>query len=213
MPEAQQRRGGEIEHAIRRRAPHGTAHRHEIAFEEIAAVSARGDVIAQVHFGEARIVERGDGFAVEAIDLHQHPPVADVHEIAPLAEKQVQAAAVVFESARRVLHAEGHLGRLRRHAEFAEEPREIRIRDVIEHHEARVDRHDAACFVHGDGVGVPARVVVLLEERDVVARVEKMRAAEAGDSGPDDGERLHATRPFSPPPRRRCSRARVSNPR
>ena len=111
-------------------------------------------------------------FAVEAVDLHQHPPVAEVQQIPPLAEKQIQTAAVVFESARRVLHAEGHLGRLRRHADVAEEPREIRIRDVIEHHEARVDRHRAARFVHGDGVRVSARVVVLFVERDVVSRVE-----------------------------------------
>ena len=40
-------------------------------------------------------------------------------------------------------------------------------------------------------VRVAARVVVLLEKRQIEVAVEKMRAAEAGDAGPDNRESGH----------------------
>jgi hypothetical protein len=38
---------------------------------------------------------------------------------------------------------------------------------------------------------VPARVILLLEDREIEALVQKPRASEPGDPGPNDGERLH----------------------
>ena len=69
----------------------------------------------------------------------------------------------------------------------------MRIGHLVEHHEAGVDGDGApgAGFGGGDGVGVAAGVVVLLEEREVEVPLEKMGAAESGDTGADDGERGH----------------------
>ena len=68
--------------------------------------------------------------------------------------------------------------------------REQRVRGVVKHHEAGVDRDGAAGAGFGglDGVGVAADVVRRFEEREVVVALQEMGAAEAGDAGADDGE-------------------------
>ena len=53
------------------------------------------------------------------------------------------------------------------------------------------DAASRASLVDGDGVRVSADIVVLLEDREVVVALEKMGAAETGDTGADDGEGRH----------------------
>jgi hypothetical protein len=103
----------------------------------------------------------------------------------------VEARAAELQTGRNMLHTEGHVRRLRSHVQLFEQAREIRICDFIENHESGINRHGNAIFVNVDGVGVTANVIVLLEEREFVARMQKMRAAESGDSRADDGDFGH----------------------
>ena len=155
---------------------------------------AGGDVFAQGHAGPLRVGEGGDGFGVEAVDLEEHFPMPGAQEVAALAEEEVEAAAVVFEVGGDVLDAEGHFGLLRGDVEFLEEADEVRIGGVVEDHEAGVDGDGAPGFVDGDGVGVAAGVVVLLEEGEVVMRMKEMGGSEPGDAGADDGDFGHGRR-------------------
>ena len=191
VPEAEKRHCGKVEHFVRRRAPHRTAHGREITVQHVVAIAALNHVVAQAVIGKVRVFEGRHCLAVEAVDLRKHPPVPWVHQIAPLAEEQVQTSAIVFQPARPVLHAEGHLCRVGRDIQLAEEAGQMRIGDVIENHEPGVDRHLPPFLPNHDRVRVPARVVVLLVEREVEALVQKMCAAETRDAGADDGEGFH----------------------
>jgi hypothetical protein len=115
-------------------------------------------------------------------------------QVAALGEEVVHAAAAELQSAGPVLHAEGHLRRLHAHAQLAEEAGEVRVSDLVIDHEAGVEGDVAGAFGDGDGVGVAAGVVRLLEEREVEAGLKEVRAAQAGDAGADDGEAGHAGR-------------------
>ena len=99
VPEPQQRHGGKGVHFLRRRAPDRAAHRHKVEVIHVRAVVARLHVFAQTHVRVARIVECGNGFLVESVDGHEHAPMPGTENIPPLAEKQIQASAIIFEMA------------------------------------------------------------------------------------------------------------------
>jgi len=105
----------------------------------------------------------------------------------------IEGRAAELETGVLMADAEGHVGLLDRHLEFAEETREVRVGLVVEDHETGVDRQRASGAGLGDGhgVGVSADVGVLLEERDVEVAVQEMGAAETGDPGANDGEGGH----------------------
>ena len=77
-------------------------------------------------------------------------------------------------------------------AEFAEKPREIRISDFVENHEAGVNRHGAIFFSDGNRIRVAARVIVFFVKRQVELAMQKMRAAQTGNAGSNDGDPFHA---------------------
>ena len=154
------------------------------------AVATRGDVFAEGHARKGWIIERGDGFFIEAIDVHKELPEARAEQIPPLAEEVVERGAVVFDAAAEMRHAERHRRRLRGDIQFTEEPREQRIRHVIEDHEPGVHRQFAARFAHCHRVRVAAGVIVLFEDREIVMPVQKVRAAESRDAGANDGDAL-----------------------
>ena len=143
------------------------------------------------HWGSVRA---GTASVIEAVDLHEHFPMAGAEEVPPLAEEEIQAAAVVFQIRGAVLDAEGHVGFLRGDIEFVEKADEIGIGGVVEDHEPGIDGHGAAGFIDGDGVGVAAGVVVFFEKGDVVMRVEAVGGSESGDAGADDGDGGHGGR-------------------
>ena len=126
-----------------------------------------------------RIVEGGDGFVVEAIELIQEAPVAEAEEVLALSEQGIEARAVPLHAAGAVVHAEGHLRFFGRHVQFFEEAREMRIRDLIVNHEAGVHADLAIAFLHRDGVGVTTDIITGFEEGEVVVLLKKVSAAEA----------------------------------
>ena len=59
---------------------------------------------------------------------------------------------------------------------------------MIEHHEAGINRQILAVFTNGHGIRVTTGVVVLLKEREVKTTLQKVSAAQSGDSGSNDSK-------------------------
>ena len=188
VEETQQRHRRELQHPVGRCAPDGAAHRHQVQVEESVAVAALPDVIAEGHPGPARVVQRGHGLGVEAVDGEQQPVERGPEQVPPLREQVVEARSAELQPGRHVLHAEAHVGGLHRHFQLLEEAAEVRVGDAVEHHEPGVERDRSGPAGHVDRVGMAAGIVRLLEQRDVETPAQEVRGAEAGDAGADDGE-------------------------
>jgi hypothetical protein len=91
-----------------------------------------------------------------------------------------------------VADTEGHRGGLGFHVELAEEAGQVRVSDLVVNHETGVDGDGVAVFVDGDRIGVAAGIIVLLEERQIVTGMQKVRASQAGDPCADDSQCGHA---------------------
>ena len=214
VEETHQRRGREAEHLLRRGRPHRGRHRDEVEVEEVLAEPVARAPVAQR--GRLRLggAPPGLGEAVELVDLPEQLPEARAQEVAALREQVVQRAAAPLEPRRVMADRERHRGRLRTHAELLEQPAEVRVRDLVEHHEAGVHRQGApgAGFGDVDRVGVAAGAGIRVEERDVVVRAQEAQATEAAHAGADDGDPFtHAAkrrRPWSARPPRKPRRAR-----
>ena len=188
VPEAHEGAGGEGIDALGRGRPDGGSHGGEIPFEEIAAVSARGDVFGERDIAVFRIRQLGYGLLVEAVDLEEHFPEARAKEIFPLREKQIHGAAIELDSRVGVLDGEGHVCRLGGDIEFPEKAGEVRVGDLVINHETGIERQHLAVFRNLYGVRVAADAVVLFEEGEVEIPFQEMGAGEAGDAGADDGD-------------------------
>ena len=96
--------------------------------------------------------------------------------------------APLYSKSRTVADREAHFGGLRRDAESRQHPLEVRVGPVVQNDEAGVDVVCRVSRVHTDRVGVPAGVVVRLEESDLVVLMKDVGADQAGDAGPHDGD-------------------------
>ena len=85
-----------------------------------------------------------------------------------------------------MLDAERHAGFLRFNAKTAEQLREIRVRLVIEHHEAGIKMHSCSVFVHRNCIRMSAGVIVLFVNGEIEIVMQKPSAAHSGDTGSDD---------------------------
>ena len=202
--EAEQRHGRKLANAVEWGRPDGRRHRQQVEAEEVFAIAAGVDVFLQSLALERSALERGVRLHVEPADLIERAEETRIEEIAASREELPQAAARVLDACREMLHAERHLRRHRLHAEVGEQPREMGIRDFVEHHEAGVDRDRSPLLVDGDGVRMTAGGIVAVEEANVGMAMECPGATEAGDAGADDGEAFHGLS--------NASRSRESSP-
>ena len=92
-----------------------------------------------------------------------------------------------------MLHAERHRRGHRLDAELAEQTSQVRIRDLVEHHESGVDWHRASVLIDRDRVRVPARVLVAVEQGHVEVAMQEVPASKSGDAGSNDGDGRHVT--------------------
>ena len=186
----QQRRGGKLHHALRRRAPHRRAHRHQIKVPKITTVSAPPHVVRQAFVLDGRIVlQRQHRLLVKAIHRHQHPDEARAEEISALREEVVKRRPAPLQAGVDILHREAHVGAFHRRFQLVEQATKMRIRDAVKHHEPGVDRQrpPRPGFYRLDRVAVPARVILRAEAGDLIARtMQEMSGAETGDAGADD---------------------------
>lgn len=90
MEEVQQRGGRKRHHELRRSAPHGRTHGHEVKIEEVVAVAARTHVVAQRQRSGFRLTQRGHRLLVEAVNLQEHPDEPGAKQVAALGEEMVQ---------------------------------------------------------------------------------------------------------------------------
>ena len=214
MEEAHQRRGGEAEHLLRRRRPDRGRHGDQVEVEEVLAEAlARTPIAQRGRLGLAGLpFDLGE--LVELVDFEQQFPEAQAEEVAALGEEVIQRATTPLEPRQVMADGEGHRRLLRLDAQLLEKAAEVRIGDLVEHHEARVHRQRAAGAGLGDvdGVRVAAGTVVAVEDRDVVVGTQEAETAKAAHAGADDRDPFtHAAnypRPWCARPLRRPSRAR-----
>ena len=188
VPEAHQCARRKLFDPLGRAGPDSSGHRREIPLEEIVSISPRFHIVAQGDISKCRVGEFGDRLAVEAGDLRQHPPVAEIQQVLPLAEEQVQAATVEFQPVRHVLHAEGHRSRLRLNPELAEQAREKRVGHLVINHESRIYWDLGLPFVHHHRVRVASAAVVHFKDCHVMFAAEKPSRSQTGDPGSHDGD-------------------------
>ena len=215
MEEAHQRRGREAQHLLRRRGPDRGRHRDEVEIEEILAEPfARAPVAQRGRLGLGGL-PFGLGQLVELVDLQEQLPEAQAEEVAALREEVVERATAPLQAGRVVADREGHRRLLGLYAQLLEQTAEVRVRHLVEDHEARVHRQGAARAGFGDvdRVGVAAGATVPVEDRHVVVRGQEAKAAEAAHAGADDRDAFtHAAkrpRPSCARPLRRPSPARL----
>src|ERR1035441_10510547 len=128
---------------------------------------------------------------VESPDLQQHADELRVEEAVRLGDDAAQpAAAGVLQPALLASHAHAHLGGTHLDAELAEELAQPGVGLVVVDDEPAVDGVTPAVRA-GDvvGVRVTAEPVLRLEDSDAVGAREEVGSGQAGDSGPDDGNR------------------------
>ena len=132
--------------------------------------------------------EVGLALAAEAEDLQQKPVIARGKGIGALGEKPGQVRAGVEETGSLAMEPEGHLGLPRRDFEFVQKTDEQGIGGLVEDDKARVHGGPPVRAVgDGHGVGVPAQVVFLLEDRHLAYVLQQVRGHDPGHPAADDG--------------------------
>ena len=113
-----------------------------------------------------------------------------LENIASLRKKFVQAHAIVFQSSRLVLNAEGHLRRLRLHPQLLKKANKVRVGGVVENDETCIDWNLNAVFLDKNGVRVSTRSGFTLDESDVGIVAELPSSAHSGYAGTNNGNAL-----------------------
>jgi hypothetical protein len=179
--------GGESAQVARVGRPHRRGLRHDQPLHELARVAPLVEEVEQRGAGPVQPDQRRR-LAVESKEVAHHPVKRRPHQARAAREKSVRGGAVVLELAPAVADREAHRGRLRGHAEALEQPLEAPVVALVEDDEAGVDVMELALGLHLDRRGVAARALGGLEHGDLVPRVQEVRAGEAGDARPDDGD-------------------------
>ena len=92
-----------------------------------------------------------------------------------------------------MLHAERHRAWARGHPEFTKQTAQIRVGDLVVGHEAGIDGYRAMLGIDAERMAVAADVVALFVQGELVAVLQEVRAAQAGDAGTDDCNPFHAS--------------------
>ena len=109
-----------------------------------------------------------------------------------VASLREERPAGVLEAVRFYVDAEAHRRRLRRNVQLAQQPDEVRVPLLVEDDEAGVNLVGTVRGVDANGVRVPAHVVVLFEDGEIVVAGagDEIGGNVTRDSGSDDGD-LH----------------------
>ena len=93
---------------------------------------------------------------------------------------------MVFQSGLVASHTEAHIAIPRRDVQRLEQADEVGIGSIVEDHEARVGGVLAAERLERDGVRVPARIVIGLENVDIVVGGEEPGRKQPADARTND---------------------------
>ena len=96
-------------------------------------------------------------------------------------------------------HGERHVRVAGCHAELAEEPHEVRIRAVVVHQEAGVERNGARRAIDQHGVGVAAETPLLFEEVHTVATTEQRGGRQTRNARTNHSDVLHVPQEYQYP--------------
>jgi hypothetical protein len=187
VEELGQQAGGKGAQVARVGRPDRRRLRHDQPLDELPRIAA---LVEEVEQGGARSVQphQRRRLAVEAEEVADHAVEGGAQQARAPREQAVRGRAVVLELAPAVAHREAHRGGLRGHPEALEQALEAGVVAVVEDDEAGVHTVELALGLHLDGPGMAARARGGLEHGDLVPRVQEVRAGEAGDAGPDDGD-------------------------
>ena len=143
VEEADERERGKRSDRVERGRPDGRRHGKQIPVGEALTETAGLEKIAERLAFRVRRLEQRGRLPIEAHDLAEQREVRRPHQVPPLREEPVGAAAAVLEPAPPARHREGHVRVAGGHAELAEEPHEVRIRAVVVDQEAGIERNGA----------------------------------------------------------------------
>ena len=188
LEKADQGRRGIVPRLAGRAGPDRAHLGQQVVLLEGSAIAAAVQQLAQRLRLQLQGGERRGRLAVEADQVHHHGPEPRLQRVAGLGQQGQRVGAAVFQGAVVQRYAEGHLGRLRGHAKVGEEGGQVGIGRLVVDDEAGVHGHGSgdAHGVHRVRMAAQARLGLI--QRDLVGRVEKPRAGQAGDARSDDGD-------------------------
>ena len=117
--------------------------------------------------------------SIETCDVDEHPPERRPERVAALREDPAREPSRPHDAAALVRHREAHLRRHGLDLELVEQSCESGVVRLVEDDEARVHFVGLVTEIDADRVGVPARSIGGLEDRDVVHLGEGPRGSEA----------------------------------
>ena len=202
VEEADERERGKRTDRVERGRPDGRGHRKQIPVGKRFTEPPRLEKVAErLAFGVRRPEQRGR-LAIEAHDLSKQGEVRGPHQVPPLREEPVDAAAAVFEPAPPARHRERHVRVARGDAELAEQPHQVRIGAVVVHQEAGIERARRRSARSTSTVLVwPPSLGSFSNRCDAVAAAQQVRGRQPRDPGADDRDGLSRRRPSCVSPR------------
>ena len=162
----------ELPKPLGRRRPDGRTHGNQIVLDELPAVPVAVQVLAQLQI-VVLALQQFERLAVEAKHVQEHAVERRPQKIAALGEQAVQGTALIFQAGLVAAHAEAHVAIPRRNVQHLEHADEVGIGPIVEDHEARIGGILASKRLERNRVRVSARVVVGLENVDVVVGGEQ----------------------------------------
>ena len=112
--------------------------------------------------------------AAKAKGVHKHTVERRSQQVASLSEERVQVGGAVLKTGPFTLNAEAHVGGLIAYPQELHQFDKIGVVFPVENNEAGIDPVIRAIELHIDGVGVPADIVVGLENNDIVVLAKEI---------------------------------------
>jgi hypothetical protein len=133
-------------------------------------------------------VEAPSCIAIEPHDLGDHAPLRWTADGRRRSEQAPEPVRAELDAALAACGAEGHLRRLGRHAELAEQAHEPGVGVLVVDDEPGVDGDHTVRAVDGHGPDMAPQLGLRLEQADVVLAVQEIRGRQATHARADHGD-------------------------
>ncbi|MNT27086.1 hypothetical protein D3C72_1627000 [compost metagenome] len=153
------------QHHAGRRGPDGAGHGQQIPVAHGLAIAFGVQQIAQQRV-RAAARQVGGGVAVKAQDVAQHAQEGGAQQVAALCEHRTQVGARPLQVGLRQRYAERHVAGVHRNRQVLEQLHQVRIRQVVVHQKAGVDRVADAAHRGVHRIGMAADALVRFEQGD-----------------------------------------------
>ena len=175
------------QHHAGRRGPDGAGHGQQIPVAHGLAIAFGVQQIAQQRVRAAARQVSG-GVAVKAQDVTQHAQEGGAQQVAALCEHRTQVGARPLQVGLRQRYAERHVAGVHRNRQVLEQLHQMRIRQVVVHQKAGVDRVADAAHRGVHRIGMAADALVRFEQGHREFFRQQPSRAQSGDAAADDGD-------------------------